>query len=100
LSVGDDTPGPATAADTPDGSHMAGKHTASSSPTRSPMRTWLLGVAVMFAVRIAGDYAALMGATGWLWTTRLSELWLAGGRRGCWASPSCSAGGAPATLRP
>lgn len=58
---------------------MAGKHTASSSPTRSPMRTWLLGVAVMFAVRIAGDYAALMGATGWLWTTRLSELWLAGG---------------------
>lgn len=43
------------------------------------MRTWLLGVAVLFALRLVGDFVPLMSATGWRWTTRLAELWLAGG---------------------
>ncbi|HLU53711.1 MAG TPA: hypothetical protein VK011_08990 [Acidimicrobiia bacterium] len=58
---------------------MTDHGTTTSRPGRPPMRTWLLGVAVLFAVRLVGDFVPLMDATGWLWTTRMAELWLVGG---------------------
>ena len=64
---------------------MADTSTEHAWPTTAPLPrddrrcTWLLGVAVLFALRLVGDFVPLMSATGWRWTTRLAELWLAGG---------------------
>lgn len=46
---------------------------------RSPWRTWRLGLGVLLVLRIVGEIVPLMDASGWLWVTRIAELWLVGG---------------------
>lgn len=43
---------------------------------RRTVRTWLLGALIFLVLRLAGDYVPITTAEGWLWITRIAELWL------------------------
>ncbi|CAN5849430.1 hypothetical protein BH23ACT5_BH23ACT5_22120 [soil metagenome] len=50
-----------------------------NSPGRSALTTWWLGVAILLLGRLTAGYLPYADPIGWLWITRLGELWTVGG---------------------